>query len=36
VDDVPNKVSFYYDLTKGNVILFKNQERVVWRKDQDS
>jgi hypothetical protein len=36
VDDAPNKVSFYYDLNKGTVILFKNQERVVWRKDQDS
>jgi len=36
VDDTPNEVSFYYDLNKGKVIWFKNQERVVWRKDLDS
>jgi len=36
VDDATNEVSFYYDMSKGNVIWFRNQERVVWRKDKDS
>ena len=36
VDDGSNEVSFYYDLSKGKIIWFKNQEKVVWRKDQDS
>ena len=35
-DDAPNEVSFYYDLNKGNAIWFKNQEKIVWRKNQDS
>jgi hypothetical protein len=35
VNDAPNQVSFYYDMSKGNVIWFRNQERVVWRKDHN-
>jgi len=33
-DDVPSEVSFYYDVAKGEVIRFKNQEKVVWTKDK--
>src|SRR2546423_8321884 len=36
VDDASNEVSFYYDSNKGTIIRVKNQERVAWRKDQDS
>jgi hypothetical protein len=36
VDDAPNQVSFYYDQSKGKVIRFKNQEKIAWKKDQDS
>jgi hypothetical protein len=36
VDDAPNEVSFYYDPNKGKVIRFKNQEKIVWKKDQNS
>jgi hypothetical protein len=36
VDDTPNQVSFYYDVSKGNVIWFRNQQRVLWSKDQVS
>jgi hypothetical protein len=36
VDDAPNEVSFYYDPNKDNIIRFKNQEKVVWKKDKDS
>jgi hypothetical protein len=36
VDDAPNEVSFYYDQSKGKVIRFKNQEKIVWKKDQES
>jgi hypothetical protein len=36
VDDDPNEVSFYYDANKGKVIRFKNQEKIVWKKDQNS
>lgn len=36
VDDEPTEVSFYYDLNNGETIWFKNQEKVLWRKDQDS
>jgi hypothetical protein len=35
-DDVPSEVSFYYDVAKGEVIRFKNQETVVWTKDKKS
>jgi hypothetical protein len=35
-DDVPTEVSFYYDVAKGEVIRFKNQESVVWTKDKKS
>jgi hypothetical protein len=36
VDDTPNEVSFYFDWGKGKTIRFKNQEHVVWRKDEKS
>ncbi len=36
LDDASNEVSFYYDPYNGNIIQFKNQEKVAWRKDQDS
>jgi hypothetical protein len=36
LDGEPNQVSFYYDQTNGNTISFKNQTKVVWKKDQDS
>jgi hypothetical protein len=36
LDDAPDEVSFYFDPGKGKVIYFKNQENVVWSKDQDS
>ncbi len=36
LDDAPNVVSFYYDPIRGKVIRFKNQEKIVWTKDQDS
>ena len=35
-DDVASEVSFYYDVAKGEVIRFKNQESVVWTKDKKS
>jgi hypothetical protein len=34
VDGVPNVVSFYYD--NGKNLWFKNQEKVVWQKDENS
>jgi hypothetical protein len=36
LDDAPNEVSFYYDPIKGKTIRFKNQEKIVWSKDQES
>jgi hypothetical protein len=36
VDGVPNEVSFFYDPNNGKNLWFKNQEKVVWKKDQGS
>ena len=36
VEDEPNEVSFYYDPNNGKTLWFKNQIKVVWRKDPDS
>jgi hypothetical protein len=33
-DGVASEVSFYYDVAKGEVIRFKNQQTVVWTKDK--
>jgi hypothetical protein len=33
-DGLPSEVSFYYDVAKGEVIRFKNQQTVVWTKDK--
>ena len=33
VDDVPNEVSFFYDPNNGKNLWFKNQEKVVWKKE---
>jgi hypothetical protein len=34
VDDSPNEVSFYYNSNSG--LWFKNQEKIVWRKNHDN
>jgi hypothetical protein len=36
VDDKPNQVSFYYNLSNGNTISFKNQTKIIWTKKHDS
>jgi hypothetical protein len=36
VDDAPNQVSFYYDMNRGNIIWFKNQEKIAWTKSENS
>jgi hypothetical protein len=36
LDNAPNEVSFYYDPFKSKIIQFKNQEKVAWKKDQQS
>jgi hypothetical protein len=34
VDNVLNEVTFYYDASNGQNLYFKNQEKIIWTKDQ--
>jgi hypothetical protein len=34
LDGTPNEVSFYYDPSNGKSLWFKNQQKIVWKKDQ--
>ncbi len=36
LDGVPNEVSFFYDPNNGKNLWFKNQEKIVWKKTENS